>query len=50
MLLFEPRLCTKIELDTVYSLDDFYDFMEIIEVRSALDEESRRTAKEEATQ
>lgn len=47
VLLFEPRLCTKYELETVYSLDDLYDFLEIIEVKSALEDEAREQARKD---
>jgi hypothetical protein len=32
----EPRLATLHELQTIYSLEDLYDFLEIIEVREAI--------------
>ena len=50
VLTFEPRLCTLHELQTVYSLDDLYDFLEIIEVHSALKEEGIRKAEAQAVQ
>lgn len=46
VLLFEPRLCTKHELDTIYSLEDFYDFLEIIEAKQAIEEEMMKQSKE----
>lgn len=38
MITYEPPLATKHELSTIYSLKDFYDFLEIIEVNEALKE------------
>ena len=42
LLLFEPRLCTLHELQTLYSLKDFYDMLEIVDVQRASKDESRR--------
>lgn len=42
LLLFEPRLCTLHELQTIYSLKDFYDFIEIVDVQTELKEEARK--------
>ena len=43
----EPRLATLHELQTVYSLEDLYDFLEILEVRDAiLAEDKARRDKE----
>jgi len=33
----EPRLATKYELDTIYTVSDLYDFLEIIDAKQALD-------------
>jgi len=42
LLLFEPKLCSLYELQTVYSLEDFYDMLEIVDVRRELQEEHRK--------
>jgi len=47
LLLFEPKLCSLYELQTIYSLKDFYDMLEIVDVRRELQEEHRRELQEE---
>lgn len=42
LLLFEPQLCTLHELQTKYSLTDFYDLLEIVDVQRELKEEARK--------
>jgi len=42
LLLFEPKLCTLHELQTIYSLTDFYDMLEIADVQRASKAESQR--------
>jgi len=36
-----PQLCTLFDLRTKYSLDDFYNFLEIIDATEALKEQAR---------
>ena len=40
VLTYEPRLCTKYELEHLYSIDDFYDFVEIIDAQETIKEEA----------
>lgn len=42
LLLFEPSLCTLYDLQTKYSITDFYDLLEIVEVQKAFKEEARK--------
>lgn len=42
VLTFEPRLCTKYELEHLYTLDDFYDFVEIIDAQDTLKDEATK--------
>lgn len=42
VLTFEPRLCTKYELEHLYTIDDFYDFVEIIDAQETLKEETEK--------
>jgi hypothetical protein len=42
VLLFEPQLCTKHELDSIYDLEDLYDFLEIIEAKNSIEEEIQK--------
>lgn len=42
VLTFEPRLCTKYELEHLYTIDDFYDFVEIIDAQETLKEEAEK--------
>jgi len=42
LLLFEPKLCTLHELQTVYSITDFYNMLEIVDVQKTMQDESRR--------
>jgi hypothetical protein len=39
VLTAEPRLCTLHELETIYSVEHLYDFLEIIEAKSAVEED-----------
>lgn len=50
VLTFEPRLCTKHELQTLYTLDDFYDFIEIIDAQETLKEEANKAQQVKAQQ
>jgi hypothetical protein len=47
VIMFEPRLCTLIELQTVYSLKDLYDFLEIIEVQAAISDDRIKRAEQQ---
>jgi len=47
LLLFEPRLCSLHELQNTYSLTDFYDMLEIVDVQRAIADESRRLQAKE---
>jgi hypothetical protein len=47
LLLFEPRLCSLYELQNTYSLTDFYDMLEIVDVQRAITDESRRLQAQE---
>lgn len=38
LLTYEPRLCTLAELKDTYTLDDFYDLLEMVEVQETLKE------------
>ena len=42
VLTFEPKLCTKYELEHVYTIDDFYDFVEIIDAQETIKEEAEK--------
>ena len=42
VLTFEPRLCTKYELEHLYTIEDFYDFVEIIDAQETLKEEAEK--------
>ena len=48
VLTFEPRLCTLQELYDVYTLDQFYDFVEIIEAQETLKEEAHKAQQAKA--
>lgn len=50
VLTFEPRLCTKHELQTIYTLDDFYDFIEIIDAQETLKEEATKAQQQKISQ
>lgn len=45
VLTYEPKLCTKYELEHLYTIDDFQDFLEIIEAQETLAEEAERVQK-----
>jgi len=47
LLLFEPSLCSLHELQNTYSLTDFYDMLEIVDVQRALMSESRKQQEKE---
>lgn len=38
LLTYEPRLCTLAELKDTYTLDDFHDLLEMVEVQETLKE------------
>lgn len=40
LLMHEPKLCTMHELQTVYTLDDFYNFLEMIDAQETLRDEA----------
>lgn len=44
----ERKLADYIQLQTVYSVTDLYDFLEMIDVHSTLMEESRKEAERKA--
>jgi len=52
VLTFEPRLCTKYELEHLYTLDDFRDFVEIIDAQETLKDEANKAqqAKQQKAQ
>lgn len=52
VLTFEPRLCTKYELEHLYTLDDFHDFVEIIDAQETLKDEANKAqqAKQQKAQ
>lgn len=52
VLTFEPRLCTKYELEHLYTLDDFHDFVEIIDAQETLKDEATKAqqAKQQKAQ
>lgn len=50
VLTFEPRLCTKHELATLYTLDDFYDFIEIIDAQETLKDEANKAQQQKIAQ
>lgn len=41
----EKRLASLYELQTVYSLEDLYDFLEMIEVQNALVDDINKNSK-----
>lgn len=45
----DPKLATKHELDTIYTIDDLYDFLETLDAFEFLAEEADK-AKEHAKQ
>lgn len=45
--MFKPQLCTMYELQTEYSVEDLYDFLEMIDVKNALDKEAYDKAQKE---
>lgn len=49
VLMYEPRLCTLHELQTVYSLEDFYFFLEMIDAQETLKEEQIKKSKAQAS-
>lgn len=46
VLTFEPKLCTKYELEHLYTLDDFYDFVEIIDAQETMKEEAHKAQQQ----
>jgi len=42
LLLFEPKLCSLYELQNTYSLTDFYDLLEIVDVQRTIKVENNR--------
>lgn len=52
VLTFEPRLCTKYELEHLYTLDDFHDFVEIVDAQETLKDEASKAqqAKQQKAQ
>ena len=49
VLMYEPKLCTLHELNEVYTLDEFYDFVEMIEVQETLKEIASNQNKQPPT-
>ena len=47
LLSAEEKLCSYYELQTVYSVPDFYDMLEMLDVNTALREDSRRRSQKE---
>jgi hypothetical protein len=47
LLLFEPTLCTLQELQDTYSLKDFHDLLEIVDVQRAFKEEAQKQREKE---
>lgn len=47
VLMFEPKLCDKHQLETIYNTSDLYDFLEIIEVKNALEFDRNKQIKEQ---
>jgi len=47
LLSAEEKYCTYHELQTVYSVPDFYDMLEMMDVNAALREDSRRRSQKE---
>lgn len=45
VLMHEPRLCTLHELQTIYSLEDFYLFLEMIDVQETMRDEQIKKNK-----
>lgn len=43
----KTKLATKHELDTVYSLSDIYDFLEMIDVYNALEKDAHDRAEKD---
>lgn len=50
LLTYEPRLCTKYELEHLYSIDDFYDFIEIMDAQETIIEEANKAQEVRAKQ
>lgn len=48
LLTYEPRLCTKYELEHLYTIDDFYDFVEIMDAQETLKEGAQNLQKQKA--
>lgn len=44
----KPKLATKHELDTVYTVSDLYDFLEIIDTNDAIEKIAEQKAKNKA--
>jgi len=47
LLSAEEKLCSYYELQTVYSLPDFYDMLEMLDVNAALRDDSRRKSQKQ---
>ncbi len=47
LLFHEPRLCTLHELQTVYSLKDFYDMLEMIDAQYTIQEEAEKKREQQ---
>ena len=50
LLTYEPRLCTKYELEHLYSIDDFYDFIEIMDAQETIKEEAQKAQQSKQAQ
>lgn len=50
LIMHEPQICTYHELKEVYTLEDFYDMLEMVDVQQALQDDAAATAKRKAEQ
>ena len=50
LLTYEPRLCTNYELEHLYSIDDFYDFIEIMDAQETIKEEAQKAQQSKQAQ
>lgn len=48
LLMHEPRLCTLHELQTIYSVEDMYFMLEMIDVQDTLKEEQKKASAPKA--
>ena len=50
LLTYEPRLCTIYELEHLYSIDAFYDFIEIMDAQETIIEEAQKAQQSKQAQ